>query len=462
MYGFDIKEVLRTMNTKVKETIDSTSMYTPQDKPSHIAAAEEANSVILSKKLIAKGYPDNDKSQPIQIYRLSEFGLRKVQLGKFLDELTPKATLSKHKEDIDRFRANLRLLIYNLVAVAYEFKWLSIPVGDMHYRKGERLGSFGLSRRRVQAILDVLIREDLAVLGRKGYRHIGRPEESKSSQYYPTPKLMEYFSSCLYEFSDSLVLPCYHSFNSFPSNEPPEPSLWAANEALLRCYNEFMQTHWWARKGPTTRSFSMSIDRGGRLNTGYQNIVNRRLPIRINTLLDGEPISEPDFSSNHLRMASSLVGETLPEDPYSMFAEQVGTSREVVKEFVTRAIGCVSVKQKGGQILALASVKEGLTMQMYKDLLAAFTKELPWVLDKGIFYNDTGSKMQKLEGEIALKMIAWGMNEQMPIIAVHDSFAVQNIHEQKTWAKMQEVWDELVGEQKLRSDCYGLQSNKTH
>jgi hypothetical protein len=94
---------------------------------------------------------------------------------------------------------------------------------------------------------------------------------------------------------------------------------------------------------------------------------------------------------------------------------------------------------------------------MYKDLLAAFTKELPWVLDKGIFYNDTGSKMQKLEGEIALKMIRWGMNEQIPIIAVHDSFAVQNIHEQKTWAKMQEVWHEVVGEQKLRSDCYGLQ-----
>ena len=78
------------------------------------------------------------------------------------------------------------------------------------------------------------------------------------------------------------------------------------------------------------------------------------------------------------------------------------------------------------------------------------------------FYNDTGSKMQKLEGEIALKMIGWAMNEQMPIIAVHDSFAVQNKHEQKTWTKMREFWDEVVGEQKLRSNCYGLQSNKTH
>lgn len=127
-----------------------------------------------------------------------------------------------------------------------------------------------------------------------------------------------------------------------------------------------------------------------------------------------------------------------------MIAEQVGTTRDVVKEFITRVIGCVNKKQKGGQILELASVKEGLTMQMYKDLLAAFTKEFPWVETKGIFYNDTGSRMQKLEGDIALKMIEWGMNEQMPIIAIHDSFAVQTKHEQKTWARMQQVWQEVV------------------
>lgn len=143
-----------------------------------------------------------------------------------------------------------------------------------------------------------------------------------------------------------------------------------------------------------------------------------------------------------------------------MFAEQVGTSREVVKEFVTRAIGCVSVKQKGGQILELASVKEGLTMQMYKDLLTAFTKEFPWVETKGIFYNDTGSRMQKLEGDIALKMIEWGMNEQMPIIAVHDSFAVQTKHEQKTWVKMQQVWEEVVASYRAMNSVEIIERSK--
>ena len=140
-------------------------MYTPV-KPSHIALAEEANSHLLCKTLISSGFPDKDNSQPIQIYRLSDFGMRKAQLGRLLEDLTPKVTLSKRKEDIDGFRANLRLLIYSFVATAYDFKWLAIPLGDKHYANDQRLGSFGLSRRRVQSILEVLIQEELIVLGR--------------------------------------------------------------------------------------------------------------------------------------------------------------------------------------------------------------------------------------------------------------------------------------------------------
>ena len=64
-------------------------MYT-YDKPSLIAQAEEANSILLSRQLIGSGFPDKDKSQPLQIYRLSDFGLRKIQLGRLLDALTPK------------------------------------------------------------------------------------------------------------------------------------------------------------------------------------------------------------------------------------------------------------------------------------------------------------------------------------------------------------------------------------
>ena len=418
-------------------------MYTPE-KPPHIVEAEEANSKLLSQQLIGRGFPDKDASQQIQIYRLSDFGMRKAQLGRLLDALTPKVTLSKRKEDIDGFRANLRLLVYAMVASAYDFKWLAIPTGDKNYAKGQRLGSFGLSRRRVESILEVLVQEELIVLGRKGFLDPRPNGQSKASQYYPTPRLLEYFASCLYELSDSLELPCYHSFNDFQEGMTPEASLWASNEALLRRYNEFMANHWWARKGPTTRSFSESMNRGGRLHTAYQNIVNRRLPIRINTLLDGEPIAEPDFKSNHLRMAATLVGEQLPDDPYSEIAEIAHTTRDIVKQFVTMVLGCRSKRQKGGQMRNLATATEGLTLPIYRRLLAAFQQKYSWLEDKGIFYNDTGAKMQKLEGEIGLEMFKWAMDKGIPILSVHDSFAVQVVNADAVWQQMGKVWDEIT------------------
>ena len=422
-------------------------MYTPE-KPAHIALAEEANSHLLCRTLISNGYPDKSKSQPIEIYRLSDFGMRKAQLGRLLDDLTPKITLSKRKEDVEGFRANLRLLLYCFVATAYDFKWLAIPLGDKHYAQDQRLGSFGLSRRRVQSILEVLIKEDLIVLGRKGYLDHRTPGKGMASQYYPTARLLEYFSSCLYEFSESLDLPCYHSFNEFPNSEPPEASLWAENEDLLRRYNEFMVSHWWARKGPTTRSFKETLLRGGRLNTAFQNIVNRRLPIRINTLLDGEPMAEPDFKSNHLRMAAALVEEDLPEDPYTSIAEATDTTRETVKEFVTMVLGCRSKTQKGGQMKQLDSEKNGLSLQVYRRILTAFLEDYPWLEAKGIFYNDTGAKMQRLEGEIALEMFAWALEREMPILSIHDSFAVKANDAEETWVTMNEVWSRVISQNK--------------
>jgi hypothetical protein len=205
-----------------------------------------------------------------------------------------------------------------------------------------------------------------------------------------------------------------------------------------------MASHWWARKGPTTRSFKETLLRGGRLNTAFQNIVNRRLPIRINTLLDGEPIAEPDFKSNHLRMAATIVGEDLPDDPYSSIAEATDTTREMVKEFVTMVLGCRSKTQKGGQMKKLGSAQDGLTLQTYKRLLAAFLNEYPWLEAKGIFYNDTGARMQRLEGEIGLGMFRWAMKEEVPILSVHDSFAVQEKNRTKTWLYMTELWKEVV------------------
>ena len=59
-------------------------------------------------------------------------------------------------------------------------------------------------------------------------------------------------------------------------------------------------------------------------------------------------------------------------------------------------------------------------------------------------YNDVGTRMQWLEGEIALKMLQWATEEQIPLLAVHDAFAVRDIDGTKTNTRMLEVWKEVV------------------
>ena len=119
---------------------------------------------------------------------------------------------------------------------------------------------------------------------------------SKSSQYFAGERLIRYFCDSLYRFSMPLEIESYHRFNNFPQGSSPDSSLFSSNEGVLRRYNRFMQEHSWAMKGPTVRTFSESTERGGRLHTNFQNIVNRRIPIRRSTLLSGKKIVEPDFS----------------------------------------------------------------------------------------------------------------------------------------------------------------------
>ena len=426
-------------------------MYTPT-KPEKIALLEEENSRLLTAQLLNQELPHNDDSTAIQLYKVSDFGLRKSQIGRLLEELLPLVVKSQHESDIGRYRQNLRHIIFALVASVYKQEWLTISTRDVHYNSEARLGKLGFSRRRIERILKVLITEGYAIAGRAGYKHWGDPTLSKASQYFATPRLMEYFSGCLYEFQSEMLLDNYHEFNDFPEGTKPVQELYAENEALLREYNLFMSNHWWAKKGPTTRSFSKTMLRGGRLNNSFQTIVNRRLPIRENTLFDGEPMAEPDFSANHLRLSAALLGEQLPADPYEAIRNATGATRQQAKGFITRVLGCVSPSQKGGQMKSLyQSNRDELTINLYRSLLSEFYKEYPWLKSQNIFYDDTGAKMQLLEGEIGLKMFRWAIDTNTPLISVHDSYACKWYHEQQVWAAMQTFWTEVVNENRNKN-----------
>ena len=80
----------------------------------------------------------------------------------------------------------------------------------------------------------------------------------------------------------------------------------------------------------------------------------------------------------------------------------------------------------------------------FKEILSSVEHNYPWVTKEKLFFNDVGTRMQWLEGEIALKMLTWATEEQIPLLAIHDAFAVRDIDGTKTNTRMLEVWKEVV------------------
>lgn len=416
---------------------------------------ERSNSRELAQLIIMKGVPANDASTQLLPYRLSDLSLRKSDLDEILDDLTSKVTDSCDPSVINQHRSNIKHLLLGILAAAFDFKNVAISTRTEHHQGGKLLGKLGFNRRRLQRILPVLIKEKWISRTLNGYLSTGSAP-SRSSQYFAGERLLNHFSDCLYEIESTMVLPCYHKFNKFPVDQIPTLTFYEENEALLRKYNLFMAEHSWAKKGPTHRSFSTSMERAGRLHNAFQNIVNRRVPIRTSTLIDGSPIAEPDFSCNHLRMASKLVGEDLSADPYSDIVRAIGgdesTDRDMAKKFVTVCTGATSLKQIGG-LMGKCSKSNNSTpipIPTFRAMLEATEKLFPWVKKEKIFFNDAGARMQKLEGEIGLRMFKWALNEKVPMLSVHDAFAVKGEDHEKTKETMAKEWNEVLKEEGRR------------
>lgn len=84
----------------------------------------------------------------------------------------------------------------------------------------------------------------------------------------------------------------------------------------------------------------------------------------------------------------------------------------------------------------------------FRAMLEATEKLFPWVKKEKIFFNDAGARMQKLEGEIGLGMFQWAMNEEVPMLSVHDAYAVKEIDERRTKERMDKEWIKAINKGK--------------
>ena len=180
---------------------------------------------------------------------------------------------------------------------------------------------------------------ELCTKTRDGFKHEKYPELSKATQYYATPKLISTYCNMLYA-----TVGDFDGYDAYvyEDNVSPWENDWKSKEQTLRTYNEFMRSSSWAFKAPTVRKLGAVPQTSGRVYTPYQNITNRRIPLRTQTLLNGRRVAEVDFASNHLTMLSMLLDRPISKDPYTDVAELVGSDRATVKQvFMLRGLDLV-------------------------------------------------------------------------------------------------------------------------
>ena len=291
---------------------------------------ESDNAKLLVQELLAAEKPHHKATLPILAYSTRSLGNAFSELE---DELMPDVIKAKQGDAHDNHRRLLRLILLNLVGVGFSHEHLNIqtkPEPDSWVYK-----KYGLDQRRTKRIVDVVLEHELMFKSLWGNRHA-----KMTNAYRPTANLLLPYAEFLYQdhgnFED--YEPIKLSGEDYTGSLEWLPHL-ERNREILQAYNAMMSSHTWARKDVTHRSFNDTPFSAGRVHTPYQTIVNRRVPIRKKTLLDGQPIAEPDFTANHLTLLSMIFDRPLPDSPYDRVADDTGIPKDVVKTVLVRLMG---------------------------------------------------------------------------------------------------------------------------
>ena len=383
---------------------------------------ESDNGRLLVQELLMAEKPHHKATLPLLAYSTRSLGNAFSDLE---DKLMPDVIKAKRGDAHDNHRKLLRLILLNLVGVGFSHEHLNIqtkpePDSWIHNK-------YGLDQRRTKRLVDALLEHELMFKSLWGNRFA-----KITNAYRPTEKLLLPYAEFLYQdhgnFED--YEPIHLDKVGYTGPLDWHPTL-ERDKEILRNYNAMMSTHTWARKDVTYRSFNDTPFSAGRLHTPFQTIVNRRVPIRKKTLLDGERIVEPDFTANHLTLLSMIFDCPLPDSPYDRVADDTDLPKDMVKTVLVRLMGAQNEQSYNQAKYSLERSKDKVSRTQVNAIRKSFYRCIPFLQDYNLLCTGWGGRLQFIEGETAIAMFEWATETNTPILNVHDSFACKEKDEER-------------------------------
>ena len=356
-------------------------------------------------------------------------------IEKLAESTQPK---SNQQTYIDANLRHWRTIVYNFIRTTATNKWLGLAGDSNAYSKGSHFNSIGLSYRGTQKVLNELMRR-------------GWVAEEKGAKYKSNPRVNHYYPST--EFQSYLI--DYAMFTDNPSSfdgplltiNDPDPEYasfrWKKTHddyVPLAEINEFAQTQQWACRSAITQSFKHTPFQSGRLLTPFQNLQSRHYQIRVNTLINGNPISEVDFNANHLRLFLALHKRDVigGHDAYEAIVEESGVERDKVKGFINVGLNSDSFESAKYTAARQFHVRHTDSVKIAE----SFAKLYP-NLD---LHCGFALQAMQMEGLILRDVLHEGASKGILALPVHDAVAVEAEHREWAVEAMSASWQRWVGQ----------------
>ena len=392
---------------------------------------------ILKQQLLSLGIPEDEYEHhiflcPLQLHKNSKLHLKlSLLINKYVKETQGK----RGAKQLEVFRCHWQWALLGLSRSIITNSWLLVSLDTKAYAHDEWLQRYDIKYSSIKPIVDYLEGRGLITV-LKGKKYKDKPSRTR---LFPTAAL----SNQIWEYVLDQEQPIEGPYLTIKETD----DIWEETMFKVKAdeshpdmddmiaINEFIKPHRWACKAPIRLAYKHTPFQGGRLITPFQNLPDRRARIRINTLIDDQPICEVDFNANHLRIVLAQTSKEYAGDtPYEDICHEAGVAgRDAVKRFLTIAMGA-SDETSGKRRLRLDGFNREVIDRIHTGTLKRYPK-LELFKGWGIF-------AQNFEGQILKDVLLEGIKENIVCLPVHDAVAVQQQHQ--NWAKevMLETWQE--------------------
>jgi len=344
------------------------------------------------------------------------------------DWIIKQTGIKLQSRSVERFRQLTGVILLNLGKCLIQRRWLQIPKGKVDFNPGTIPHNFGFTHRHLERILSFLTHQEIiyAVKGRK------YTEDPQLSAYQPTELFNARFAllsmQSLSEFDVELVM-----VNKQKQHITPlEQKKIDIDIKQLTNINNYLKSHSYPFKGPMRRIYSVKVGLAGKVYCEYQQIPSIRLPLRQESLIDGDDIIEVDICSSHPRIAiQEFHGECISATFYQDIADETGILKPKVKKYFQVALS------SGNRMKAYRGyLKAGYDRADFEALETWLVSRYP----KVPIYQSWSLEAMNHEGELLLRVMLKGVKYDVVVLPVHDAIAVKKIDEEWAIRTLKETW----------------------